>query len=278
MRSRNQRPKVVSAALLTLLGAGVGCRAADTCATSGTPCGGDPAGTWAMISACRDPASSAPQQLTNLGQPATAAREGAAPATSGDFCSGLTYGANGVTAFVFSYDTLSVISGTLAYTGNGVDRTSGSYQATVNTQGQATVDVAAACMTRFGSGLTCDGLAAGLATVAAIKLTKPITFCSDSPSEPHACDFYKSYDNIRCTDDGMGGCSCAYQVSFAGSFGGTWTARAGVLTHADRSQALPADADFCVDGSAGTMALWGRNGAPVFGEAGLHQLGLQRTP
>ena len=258
--------------LALILLPGTGCRSADSCASHGAPCGGDPVGAWTMVSACRDPATSAPQQLTNLGQPVTVAREAPAPATSGDWCSGLEYGPGGVTAFIFPYDTLGVADGTLTVANDGT------YEAMLHTRGGGSVNLAYGCMTRFGVGLTCAGLATGLAQVAAVKLTKPAALCTDSPSEPRACEFYKSYQDIQCGDDGAGGCNCSYGVSFAGSFGGTWTASGGQLTLADRTQTLPMITDFCVEAAAGVMTVWGHNAAPIFGEAGLQELAMRRNP
>jgi hypothetical protein len=224
-----------------------------------------------VTGACRDPVWTSPAQTTDLNQPATVAREVPPALTSGDWCSGLIYGANGVSAFTFGYDPLSMAGGLLTYTEDGL------YSGTLNTSGQGVVEIPSRCLTRFGAEPTCDELSLSLMAFAAIKPSRPARRCSDSASEPSACDFFKSYENISCAAGAQGGCTCSYAVSYSGSVGGTWEGTAGVLTHSDNLRTLPSKADFCVAASGTVMTLWGHNSGFLFDEAGLRELTLQRT-
>jgi hypothetical protein len=242
----------------------------DSCGQHGSPCGRDPTGSWSVLGSCRDPSWSPPRAITTLNQPETVARESAAPDTSSDWCSGLVYGVGGVTDFIFAYDTLSVSGGSVTYAGDS------SYQLTLNTQGTGRADLPLQCISRFGTPLSCDDLAAGLTMVAAAKPAKPAVRCTDDSSEPVGCDFFKTFDGIQCAPDGQQGCACTYNVHFAGSYTGQWKMAGGNLVQTDQLKALPFTTDYCVDGGAGSLTLWSHNQAPLFDEPGLGELLLRR--
>ena len=100
---------------------GLGCQNDTSCAEDGTPCGGDPTGSWTLTGACRDPAFAAPVQSTYLGQPVAQARQPVAPTTSSDWCSSVAVNAQGLSAFVFPHDTLAVsgADSQITYAGDG---------------------------------------------------------------------------------------------------------------------------------------------------------------
>jgi len=253
---------------------GLGCQNDTACAEDGTPCGGDPTGSWSVSGACRDPAFAAPIQPTYVGQPVAQARQPVAPTTSSDWCSAVAINAQGLSAFVFPHDTLAV-------TGAGSQITyasDGTYQAVIHTAGQGAIDLSASCLQRFGVAVTCDALAAELTDYAAGQLSAPSFTCTDSPDEPAKCAYYYTYSGITCTDNGNQGCACRYGVNFAGTFGGKWSTGATQLVHFDAKKMLPTQADYCVGGGGSTLSLWGHDRTSLFDEAGLRTLKLQRMP
>ena len=198
---------------------GLGCQNDTSCAEDGTPCGGDPTGSWTLTGACRDPAFAAPVQSTYLGQPVAQARQPVAPTTSSDWCSSVAVNAQGLSAFVFPHDTLAVsgADSQITYAGDGT------YQAVIHTAGQGEIDLSASCLQRFGVAVTCDALAAELSDYAARQRTMPSFTCTDSPDEPASCAYYYTYSGIQCADNGSQGCACRYGVNFAGTFTGKWS-------------------------------------------------------
>jgi hypothetical protein len=265
----------ISLLALVIAGLGLGCQNDTGCVEDGTPCGGDPTGTWTLTGACRDPAFAAPVQTTYVGQPVAQARQSVAPTTSSDWCSAVAVNAQGLTAFVFPHDTLSVSPAGSLVTYNA----DGTYQAVVHTVGQGNIDLSASCIQRFGVAVTCDSLAAQLTDFAARQLSVPGFTCTDSPDEPAICDYYYTYSDIRCADNGNQGCACTYGVDFAGTFNGKWS-RAGTTTlvHFDDKKMLPSQADYCVGGGGNALSLWGQDRTSLFDEPGLRTLNLQRMP
>jgi hypothetical protein len=254
--------------------AGFGCQSDTGCAEDGTPCGGDPTGSWTLSGACRDPAFAAPIQSTYLQQPIAQARQPVAPTTSSDWCSAVAVNAQGLSSFVFPHDTLAV-SGTdsqITYAGDGT------YQAVIHTAGHGEIDLSASCLQRFGVAVTCDALAAELSDYAARPRTMPSFTCTDSPDEPASCAYYYTYSGIQCADNGSEGCSCQYGVNFAGTFTGKWSMAGTQLVHFDAKKMLPTQADYCVGGGGSTLSLWGHDRMSLFDEPGLRTLKLQRMP
>jgi hypothetical protein len=265
------------AALVALAGValgGLGCQNDTGCAEDGTPCAGDPTGSWTLNDACRDPAFAAPLQPTYVGQPVAQARQPVAPTTSSDWCSAVAINAQGVSSFVFPHDTLAV-SGTDSHVTYASD---GTYQAVIHTAGPGEIDLSASCLQRFGVAVTCDALAAELTDYAARQRTVPSFTCSDSPDEPAGCAYYYTYSGIECTDNGNQGCACRYDVNFAGTFTGKWSMAGTQLIHFDAKKMLPTQADYCVGGGGSTLSLWGHDRASLFDEPGLRTLKLQRMP
>jgi hypothetical protein len=261
--------------LLGIVGVGSpGCQNDTGCAEDGTPCGGDPTGSWTLTGACRDPAFSAPVQSTYLGQPIAQARQPVAATTSSDWCSSVVVGAQGLTSFVFPHDTLGV-----SPSGSQITYASdNTYEAIVHTVGDGKIDLSASCLQRFGVAVTCDSLTAELNDYAARRLTPPGLTCTDSPDEPANCLYYDSYSGISCGDNGNQGCACSYHVDFAGTFKGKWSRSGTQLVHFDAQKMLPTQADYCVGGGGSTLSLWGHDRTALFDEAGLRTLNLQRTP
>jgi hypothetical protein len=246
------------------------CRPEVACGGGAAPCGGDAAKQWTVVNGCRDPIATEPVPPTYLAQPTTPKRQPLPEPTTTDWCSSLVYGTTGVTSFQFPYDTLSIASGSFAYAADGT------YQAHLTTHGPGSIDLSAACRTRFGGSYSCDMIAAALADYVAMKPPDPGTHCTDAQNESRACEHFKSYDGIQCADDGAGGCQCSYQVTFAGVFTGTWSASGGILTHFDASGLLPSQADYCVDAAGDAMTLWGRDGASLLDLPGVRRLDLQQ--
>jgi hypothetical protein len=264
---------------------GVGCQPQVTCPEDGTPCGGDPSsgnGTWNVAGPwCRDPAYGPPLQVTYLGQPVQLARQPSPTTTSSDWCSSLVFGSQGITSFAFPHDTLAITGGQLAYTSDGSDaqRLQGMYTAAINTAGRGEITLSPECLKRAGVPKSCDEVSAQLTAFAATKLGDPGVPCTDSPSEPLFCQFFYSYQNITCAGAGdNGGCRCTYDVAFAGAASGRWRRVGSVLTHSDRSRMLPYEADYCVDETRGSLAMWGHDRTALFNMSGLRTLNLQRAP
>ena len=92
-----------------------------------------------------------PVPVTYLGQPAEMARQPRPTMTTSDWCSSLFIGPTAVTSFVFPHDTLSPAGGHITYLSEDADQTLGSYQAVINTQGQAAIDLSVACLQRSGA-------------------------------------------------------------------------------------------------------------------------------
>src|SRR5207249_2445687 len=90
-------------ALILLMMAAAACRPDETCVRDGTPCGGDPTGSWFVVDACRDPVFAQPVQLTYQGQPVAMARQPNPVMTSSDWCSSIFVGGPMATAFTFPH-------------------------------------------------------------------------------------------------------------------------------------------------------------------------------
>src|SRR5262245_41775046 len=141
-----------------------GCRAQDPCAPVGNACGGDPSGNWKVVEACQEASYVPPQPLTYYGQPSNMARQPPPEGTSSDWWSYLVYDpTRGVTNFLFPYDALTLVGGTVTYEMNGL------YAALMNTTGTGSIDLSGSCLQRFAAAPTCDELTASLATFAATE-------------------------------------------------------------------------------------------------------------
>jgi len=234
-----------------------------------------------VADACRDPAFGTPVPVTYYQQPVQIARQPTPMTSSSDWCSGLVLGtAMGntvVTSFTFPHDTLGVTGGQISYSGDDPQHAQGTYQAVVNTVGQGAIELSAACLSRMGTSVSCDAVASALTTFAGMKQGDPGIACSDSPSEPATCQFFFSYQNIRCAPIAGGACQCNYGVSFSGTLTGRWTRVGTLLIHNDASRTLPSQADYCVQGQ-GSLSLWGHDGTSILNQPGLRTLSLQRSP
>lgn len=253
-----------------------GCQPAVTCPEGGVACGGDPTGTWNVVNACRDPVYAAPLPATYLGQPVEMARQPRPVMTSSDWCSSFFATSTGVKAFTFPHDALSPAGGQITCMADDGQHQGGAYQAVLNTSGSSSIELSSACLTRAGAVFTCQMVESVLRDFAAMKLADPGVPCSDSPSEPALCQFYYSYSNIGCGATLDGGCRCAYDVAFAGTFSGHWTRQGGLLTFSDISKMLPSQSDYCVSGSS--MSLWGHDRTSILNQAGIRTLQLQKAP
>jgi hypothetical protein len=261
---------------------GSGCQSEGGCPEAGSPCGGDPSGSWNVTGACRDPVFAPPVPVTYFQQPVQMARQPTPAKASSDWCSSLilgnVMGANGATSFRFPHDTLSVVGGQVTYTGEDAQQQQGTYQAVITTTGTGGIDLSSSCLTRMGFSLSCDMFAEALTSFAARKPVDPGVPCSDSPDEPASCQFFFSYQNISCAPISDGGCRCTYGVSFSGSFQGRWIRTGGLLTHSDTSRMLPTQADYCVQPAAGSLTLWGHDRTSIFQQAGIRTLNLVKAP
>jgi hypothetical protein len=248
-----------AAGLAAIVVGAASCQGQDPCPMNGTPCGGDPSGSWTVVNWCREASYDPPQPLTYYGQPDTMARQPPPEATSSDWCSYLVYDANmGIKSFLFPHDALLPSGGSVTYDANGT------FGAKLSTTGTGHVDLSASCLTRFGDRFgaldtRCANLASDLTTLAATEL---------------------SYQNIGCYDDQDGGCKCTYDIAFepsGGSMSGRWGTDGTLLTHFSGAMQLPSQADFCVDGS-GILTLWGHDQTDIWDQSGLRTLSLQRLP
>src|SRR6185503_12288729 len=175
--------------------------------------------------------------------------------SSSDWCSYLVYDpALGVTNFVFPYDALSLIGGTVTYdSGNNL------FAAIMNMTGVGSIDLSGSCLSRFAVVPSCETLTTDLATFAA--------------TEP-------SFQNIACVSDGRAGCRCSYTITFlpsGGPLSGRWGAAGSLLTHFAGSKQLPSQADFCIDGND-RLTLWGHDRTDLWDLPGLRTLSLTRLP
>jgi hypothetical protein len=227
----------------------------DPCAPTGTPCGGDPSGTWQVVSGCREPVYQPPLPLTYNQQPATMARQPAPEPTSSDWCSYLVYDPSmgTITNFLFPHDALVLgEGGTVTYTSDGT------FGVILSTPGYGQVDLSASCLQRFGAFPTCA------------EVTDKLTVYAAADG---------SYHDIACSDDGNSGCACTYRISFnpsGGSLAGRWVEDGTMLTHFSSGFRLPSQADYCVDGGGGTMTLWSHDQTDLWDQPGLRTVGLQR--
>ena len=253
-------------ALGAVLSLGLGCHGNDTCAQDGPPCGGDLTGHWTMLpdGSCRDPFYRAPDRLTYLGQPQTAALQPLPEATSSDWCSYLVYTDSGIENFQFVYDTPAIGGVGITF---GADAT---YSARITAQVLGEVDLPEVCLTRFGVRPTCGPATA--ASAPARSLTDDLMTFSATAG---------SYQLIECVDaspDNLnGGCHCHYQVDFDPTVGGTYTIDGSVMSIFDSNKRLPSRVDFCVAGD--TLSLWGHNHASIWDQVpGTRTLHLTRSP
>ena len=258
-----------------------GCQPETSCPGNGAPCGGNPSGTWKVVDACRDPAYASPLPVTYFPQPVQMARQPTPMMASSDWCSSLVLGdvmgTTKASSFNFPHDTLGVAGGQFTYTSEDAQQQAGTYDAVINTVGRGGIDLSAMCLTRMGMSVSCDTVAAALTSFAAAKPGNPGVPCSDSPSEPAVCQFFFSYQDIKCAPIAAGACRCTYGVSFAGTFSGRWTRAGTIVTHSDASRMLPSQADYCVQGSD-SMTLWGHDRTSILNQPGIRTLSLQRSP
>jgi len=80
--------------------------------------------------------------------------------------------------------------------------------------------------------------------------------------------------NMRCSDDGEGGCLCDYELKLFSSLPGSWEAKDGTISFYDQSEAPfpPAPVDYCVKGDS--LELTGQNGQQLFNRPALRTLVL----
>lgn len=195
-------------------------------------------------------------------------------------------GTTGVTGFSFPHDTLAVVpGGQIKYTSDDAQQQQGTFEAVIRTAGTGGIDLSSACLTRTGISLSCEMVATALtefAAMAAMTSVNPGILCTDGPDQPATCQFFFSYQNISCVPISPGSpdnaCHCTYDVSFAGSLHGRWLRSGALLTHSDASRTLPSQADYCVDGSGGSLTLWGHDRTSIFGQTGVRTLQLSRAP
>jgi hypothetical protein len=247
-----RRAAALIAALAALAGA---CTEEDPCGAKSQPCGGDPTGQWMVVNGCRASTFAAPATPTYFGQVATMARQKPPEPVSGDWCSGLVWDALGLQRVTLPYDTLSFATGELTYAADGT------YHAALTSRGHGSVDFSAACLSRFGAMPTCEALA--MAVGGATSVDPSVTFT-----------------DIACADDSAAGCMCKYTVTAVSTPAGTWSAGpGGLLTHFDATSLPPSQADYCADGAAGTLTLWGHHGrASLLEQDGVRRMDLQRLP
>jgi hypothetical protein len=235
-----------------------------------------------VVDACRDPAYAPPVPVTYFQQPVQMARQPTPAMASSDWCSALVFGNvmgnTGATSFKFPHDTLNVAGGQITYANDDPQQQQGTYQALVNTSGRGGIELSAACLTRTGLSLTCDMVAQALTSFAALKSGDPGVPCSDSPNEPAGCQFFFSYQDIRCVAVPGDACRCTYGVSFSGSLHGRWIRSEGFLTHSDASRMLPSRADYCVQNGGNAMTLWGHDRTAILDQAGIRTLKMMKAP
>ena len=239
------------------------CAMDDPCAPQGDACGGDPSGAWSVMDSCRDPAYANPEAVTYYGQTQNMARQPPPEPTSSDWCSYLIYDPNqGITQFTFPHDTLGIRTGRVTYDGVGT------YAVLLSTIGMGTVDISAACLTRFSVHFQCA--AADASTPAGVRsVSDDLTTYSVGLGSPE--------QNIVCVDDGSEGCFCGYDIASepsGGGLSGRWSTQGSLLTHFAGTKLIPQQTDVCVSGD--TMTIWGHNRAAIWDQAGLRTVTLQR--
>jgi len=239
------------------------CGMDDPCAPQGDACGGDPSGSWSVMDSCRDPAYANPEAVTYYGQTQNMARQPPPEPTSSDWCSYLIYDPNqGITQFTFPHDTLGIRTGRVTYDGIGT------YAVLLSTIGAGSVDISAACLTRFSVHFQCGP--ADASTPAGIRsVTDDLTTYSVGLGSPE--------QNIACVDDGSEGCFCSYDIASepsGGGLSGRWSTQGALLTHFAGTKLIPSQTDVCVSGDA--MTIWGHDRAAIWDQAGLRTVKLQR--
>jgi hypothetical protein len=254
-RAMDLRWFAVGAAVLV-----VGCgalRPADSCGASGTACGGDPTGDWALVTACQDPTYKAPLQRTYLGQMTETARQPPPDPAAADWCADLVYTPNGISMLNLPRDTPRLVGGHITY---AADHTYGAFITSIY---DASFDFSANCLTRVGFASSCADFEIALRNFATTL---------------------GGVQNVACSGDGANGCRCAYTIESdaAGTnLTGTWAANGNIITHFANNMALPSQVDYCAQGDQLTISGHDRSiiletGTPLSPTAGARTMNLRR--
>jgi hypothetical protein len=241
---------------------GAGCRSADACAETHSPCGGDPVGAWVELSACQDPAlqDTIGAKQTYRNQPMVPAGQPPPELTSMDWCSSLEFfGANGIRFLALPRDTPRVQGAYLSYAaGDAGEHSKGLYATLITSSDRTNINYSSSCLQRFGYAPgSCAAFGEAFATYGASLGGVKETSCKDS---------------------GDGGCTCSYLIESdaAGTnLAGIWSSDGHVITHFAGNMGLPTQVDYCVQDNL--MTLFGHNRTNIFDFAGLRTLILRKV-
>jgi hypothetical protein len=255
--------RVRLAALAAILAGATACGMDDPCARKGDACGGDPSGSWILTDSCRDPAFQNPEAVTYYDQTQTMARQPPPEPTSSDWCSDLSFDTTNGLSFMFPRDTLAFNpGGDVTYDG------AGAYATKLLVAGSGSVDLSASCLSRLFAFQCAPADATTPADVH--SLADDLTAYSIRIGVPE--------QNIACSDDGSGGCFCAYTIKSeptGGGLSGRWSTQGSLLTHFGGNNLIPSQADICVTGD--TMTMWGHDRTGIWDQAGLRAVTLMRV-
>ena len=170
---------------------------------------------------------------------------------------------DGITQFLFPYDTLEIASGTVTYDPIGT------YASLLSTMGAGSVGISASCLTRFAVIAQCAPQDPAAPVPGVRSDTDDLAAYSVTLGSP--------FQNIACADDGSGGCHCTYEIASepsGGGLAGRWSTQGSLLTHFAGTKLIPSQADLCVRGD--TMTIWGHNRAAIWDQPGLRTIQLER--
>lgn len=165
-----------------------------------------------------------------------------------DWCQNLEQFSNGLLEVTSIFPTIPARNATLEFEADG------SYHAHFLNYQPLQMQFSAACRAAQGINQSCPALGRGIRAATAAE---------------------SNVTNMRCADDGEGGCLCDYELKLFTSLVGSWEASGGILTFYDQTLApnTAAPVDYCVKGER--LELTGHEGQQLFNRPALRTLNMR---